>query len=290
MAFIEKEESQEHVIEGRKTFFISPDPSLFPETYLEDYMARGYETYIIGDDRYCPLKAKVEVIIETFTDSILFFYIDSTVRGIHWDKYIKELQQRYAGRILIGVLYLRRQSEEEKKKLEKYYLFDVGIQCGCIGLEFQRSKNFSLIDKVMFANQACGRRQNVRAICDSSSKVVFEIENMQYTGRVLDVSLSHFSCAFEYSLDVAPGYRIQNILISINGLHFITDALVVMNRNYANSTMYVFLFLSPDGKKGLESDVRAKVLQKTYQMISDKVKNLLFAKFDVARKALRGKL
>ena len=63
-----------------------------------------------------------------------------------------------------------------------------------------------------------------------------------------------------------------------------------MNRAYTNSTMYVFVFLSPDGKKGLESDIRAKVLQKTYQMISDKVKNLLWAKFDVARKALRGRV
>ena len=126
------EEVREHIIEGRKTFFIVPDVTLLPESYLEDFMARGYETYIIGDDRYCPLKAKVEVIIETFTDSILFFYIDMPVPGIKWEKYIKELQQKYAGRILIGVLYAKRQSEEDKKKLEKYYLFDVGIKGGFI--------------------------------------------------------------------------------------------------------------------------------------------------------------
>ena len=279
-----------HIIEGRKTFFIAPDDSLLPEKYLEDFMARGYETYIINDDRYCPLRVKVDIIIQTFQDSILFFYIDSVIEGIDWPTYILELQSKFDKNILIGVLYSKRPTAEEKKRLERYYLFDVGIQCGCIGLEFQRTKNFGLIDKVMFANQACGRRQNVRAICDSSSKVVFEISNMQYTGRVLDVSLSHFSCGFEYSIDVPVGGRIQNILISINGLHFITDALVVMNRNYSNSTMYVFVFLSPDGRQGLESDIRAKVLQKTYQMISEKVKSLLWAKFDMARKALRGRV
>ena len=278
------DETNKHIIEGRKTFFIAPDDSLLPEKYLEDFMARGYETYIINDDRYCPLKAKIEIIIDTFKDSILFFYIDSVVEDIEWATYILNLQVKYNNNILIGVLYSKRPTEQEKMQLERYYLYDVGIQCGCIALEFQRSKNFALIDKVMFANQACGRRQNVRAICDSSSKVVFEISNMQYTGRVLDVSLSHFSCGFEYSIDVPVGGRIQNILISINGLHFITDALVVMNRNYSNSTMYVFVFLSPDGRQGLESDIRAKVLQKTYQMISEKVKSLLWTKFDMARK------
>ena len=98
------EDQKEHIIEGRKTFFVVPDATLLPETFLEDFMARGYETYIIGDDRYCPLKAKVEVIIETFTDSILFFYIDMQIKGVKWEKYIKELQEKYMGRILIGVI------------------------------------------------------------------------------------------------------------------------------------------------------------------------------------------
>ena len=69
------DEATKNIVEGRKTFFIVPDVSLLPETYLEDYMARGYETYIIGDDRYCPLDVKVDIIIQTFTDSILFFWI-----------------------------------------------------------------------------------------------------------------------------------------------------------------------------------------------------------------------
>ena len=51
------EEQKEHIIEGRKTFFVVPDATLLPETFLEDFMARGYETYIIGDDRL-PVKSK----------------------------------------------------------------------------------------------------------------------------------------------------------------------------------------------------------------------------------------
>lgn len=281
------EETQEHIIEGRKTFFIVPDASLMPESYLEDFMARGYETYIIGDDRYCPLKAKVEVIIETFMDSILFFYIDMPIKGIKWDRYIRELQEKYAGRILIGVLYLKRQSEEEKKQLEKYYLFDVGIQCGCIGLEYQKMKNFALIDKVMYANQACGRRQNIRAICDTRSKVSMVTKHGQIKGSVLDVSMSHFSCVFERTLDIQMYEKVPKMLININGLHFVSDAILIMQRKKNGVLLNVFVFSNSMGQQGVESDLQPRLLERIYQMTSDKAKSLMRFKFEEARKNLR---
>ncbi|MBQ8679448.1 MAG: hypothetical protein IJ530_06765 [Treponema sp.] len=287
MAVIDKDEQQEHIIEGRKTFFICPDATLLPENYLEEYMARGYETYIIGDDRYCPLKAKVEVIIETFTDSILFFYIDMPVPGISWEKYIKELQEKYTGRILIGVLYAKRQSEEDKKKLEKYYLFDVGIQCGCISLEYQKAKNFALIDKVMYANQACGRRKNIRAICDTKSRVSFVTKHGQIKGSILDISLSHFSAIFDKTLDVQLYEKIPKVLINVNGLHFISDAILVMQRMKNGVMLNVFVFSNSMGQQGVESDIQPRLLERIYQMTSDKAKSLMRFKFDEARKNLR---
>ena len=282
-----QEEQREHIIEGRKTFFIVPDASLLPETFLEDFMARGYETYIIGDDRYCPLKAKVEVIIETFTDSILFFYIDMPIKGIKWDKYIRELQEKYTGRILIGVLYLKRQSDEEKSKLEKYYLFDVGIQCGCIALEYQKNKNFALIDKVMYANQACGRRKNIRAICDTRSKVSIVTKHGQLKGSVLDVSLSHFSCVFERTLDIQMYEKVPKVLININGLHFATDAILIMQRQKNGVLLNVFVFSNSMGQQGVESDLQPRLIERIYQMTSDKAKSLMRYKFEEARKNLR---
>ena len=35
------------IVTGRKTFFITPDMSLFPESFLEDYFALGYECYFV---------------------------------------------------------------------------------------------------------------------------------------------------------------------------------------------------------------------------------------------------
>ncbi len=280
------DESIKHIIEGRKTFFIVPDVSLLPETYLEDYMARGYETYIIGDDRYCPLETKIEIIIKTFTDSIIFFYIDTLVDGIDWHIYIRELQERYREKVLLGVLYAKRPTEDQKKRLEKYYLFDVGIQCGCISLEYQKAKNFALIDKVMFANQACGRRKNVRAICDNNSKVNFETKKGLFKGTVLDVSMSHFSCVFENPPTIPLYEKIRHMMVNINGLHFSTDAILLMNREVNGQNMYIFVFANSLGQQGLEADIRPRLLQKIYQMVSEKAKKLMWVKFDEARKQL----
>lgn len=282
-----QEDQKEHIVEGRKTFFIVPDATLLPETYLEDFMARGYETYIVGDDRYCPLKAKVEVIIETFTDSILFFYIDMPIKGIKWEKYIKELQEKYMGRILIGVLYAKRSSEEEKTRMEKYYLYDVGIQCGCIALEYQKNKNFALIDKVMYANQACGRRQNIRAICDTRSKVSFVTKHGQIKGSILDVSMSHFSCIFDRTLEIQLYEKVPKMLININGLHFVSDAILIMQRMKNGVMLNVFVFSNSMGQQGVESDLQPRLLERIYQMTSDKAKSLMRYKFEEARRHLK---
>lgn len=274
-------------LEGRKTFFIATEVSLLPESYLEDYLTRGYETYIISDDRYCPLVKKVEAIISLFEDSILFFYIDAEIDGINWKEYIKQLQTRYEDKVLIGVLYSKRHNEEERRRIEKYYLFDVGIQGGCISLEFQKTKNFALIDKVMFANQASGRRKNVRAFCDANSKVTFDFNGTEYTASLADISLTHFSCWIKGETYIPLYEKIKNVFVDINGMHFKTDAILLLQRVTNNTMLFVFIFSKHDGSQGLDDDLRHRLSEKIYQMVTDKVKQILQLVFDEVGKGDR---
>ena len=57
------------IIKGRKTFFIAPDKSLFPEIYLEDYLALGYECYFINHDTNHTFESKLEIILTVFQAS-----------------------------------------------------------------------------------------------------------------------------------------------------------------------------------------------------------------------------
>lgn len=284
------DEKENAIVEGRKTFFIAPDSALLPEEYLQDFLVRGYETYIINDDRYCPIQQKVEILINTFPDSILFFFIDTQIEELDWSDYIRTLQQKYNGKVLIGVLYVKRGDDTSKARLEKYYLFDVGIQCGCIALEYQKNKNFALIDRVMHANQAEGRRKNVRAICDHNSIINFSVNKMGLVqGEILDVSMSHFSCVLDTGLNIKMYEKLKRMLVNINGMHFTTDAILVMTRELKNQTLYIFVFTRSDGQHGLESDIELRLAEKLYQMITGKVKDYLRVKFEEAGKELRNK-
>lgn len=265
-------ENSNFFIEGRKTFFIAPDLSLFPEAPLSEYLSRGYETYIIHDDRICPIQKKVEIIVRLFKDSILFFYIDNNALDIDWKTYIKYLQDTYGDTVLIGVLYSKHLDEQEIIDMESYYLFDVGIQAGCIRLAYQKQKNFLLIEKVLYANQANGRRKHIRAVCNDASQVVFYHKGEQYSTKVSDISLSHFSCLFFTSLGFPIGTKLAKVQIVANGLRFYTDAVLALEREVDGKHLYVFLFVRPsDGEQGLEQDVYYRLTDKIYDIVTSKV-------------------
>ena len=271
---------------GRKTFFIAPDLTLFPETFMEEYMTHGYEAYIINDDRYCPMDRKIEQIISMFPRSIFFFYVDAKIEGIEWQKFIYNLQRTHGENALLGVLYAKSRSEEERKKLEKFYLFDVGIQCGCIGLDFQQKKNFPLIDSVMKANQAQGRRKTIRAVCSGASEVSFEKDGRYFRGKICDISLNHFSCMF-YEGALPLYSRVQGMMLVIDGVHIQTNAVLLIQRELGeDGVLNVFVFNKNDGSLGLDGDNFIKVSEKVYQLISNKTEEMLHRMFVTAGKEL----
>ena len=139
----------------------------------------------------------------------------------------------------------------------------------------------------MYANQACGRRQNIRAICDTRSKVSFVTKHGQIKGNILEVSLSHCSCVFENPLEIQLYEKVPKMLININGLHFVSDAILIMQRQKNGVMLNVFVFSNSMGQQGVESDLRPRLLERIYQMTSDKAKALMRYKFEQARKNLK---
>ena len=176
---------------------------------------------------------------------------------------------------MLGVLYAKRTKIEEMHALERYYLYDVGIKCGCIALEYQKEKNFTLIDKVMFANQACGRRKNIRAFCESSSTVIFNYGQKKVLGKISDVSLSHFSCVFDLEPKIPLYEKLSDLLVDINGMHFHSDGIFVDCRMLEDRNLFVFIFAQPNGKQGLDEDIKTRLSEKIYSLVTDKVKALL---------------
>ncbi|OJF76844.1 MAG: hypothetical protein BKP49_04575 [Treponema sp. CETP13] len=284
------EDKLQLVREGLKTFFIAPDFTLLPEEYLEEYFALGYECYAIDDDPYCSLKAKIAGLIATFNEIILFFFIDRKIQGIYWPQYIKELNAKYKGKVRIGVLYTKRTSSQNCRELEYQYLWDAQLVCGCIPLEYQKTHNFLLIRKVLYANQANGRRKNIRAICDSGCSVRFAYNNETFTGDLRDVSITHFSCVFDREPFEIPIYeKIEQINLVIKGQHLTVDAVHMLRRKLESDTISVFVFRNIYDRKGLNTDMQKKMQSILYSITTENTKKLLDQLFLTIRMRLKNK-
>ena len=109
--------SVKEIVTGRKTFFVAPDTSLIPESYLEDYFALGYECYFVENDKRIRIEKKVDVILSLFRDVIIFFNIDYNIPDFDWANYIKTVIDSYGNQASVGILYTKRQAKEEKLHL-----------------------------------------------------------------------------------------------------------------------------------------------------------------------------
>ena len=266
----------DEIIKGRKTFFIAPDRTLFPQSYLEEYLTLGYECYFIDTDIFLPIEVKVDIILSVFKDSILFFNIDAPIQGNTWNHLIKGMQDKYPN-ALFGVLYAKRQSVSERQALERQYLYSIGIQCGCIQIEYQKKNNFQLIEQVLYANQAMGRRKNVRAVCSNSCSFQFTAEGQGVIqSRLTDISISHFSFVLpEGQLELADYEKVSDIAFTIHGLRFRSDAVLYMTRPVETGILFVFAFQTKSGQSGLDPVNKQLLIPKVYEIMVENCTELL---------------
>lgn len=273
----------QEIIKGRKTFFIAPDRTLFPQSYLEEYLTLGYECYFIDTDIFLPMKEKVDIILSVFKDSILFFNIDAPIQGASWIEIIHDMQVKYPS-ALFGVLYAKRHSQAERQSLEHQYLYTMGIQCGCIQLEYQKRENFQIIEQVLYANQAMGRRKYVRALCSNSCLFSFTLDKQgTIQDKLTDISISHFSFVVpDGRLQLADYEKVSDIVFTIHGLRFRSDAVLYMTRPVENGILFVFAFQSKSGQSGLDPVNKQLITPKLYELMIDNCMDLLNRLFTTA--------
>lgn len=266
------------IVMGRKTFFILPDTSLMPTSYLEDYFALGYECYYIENDVRVKFQRKVDVILSLFKDLILFFNVDFPIPDFSWEEYIQDLISEHKIQDSIGILYIKRAAKEDRNRLEKKYLYELGVRCGCTQLEYQKKQNFELIAKLLFANQAQGRRKTIRALCTSACtySVTYGTHQTTAAGVLQDISLSHFTILAPGSgLEIKLYEKLKDIHFNIRGFLFRSNAVLVMERPVNGDMLYVFAFINSNGTTGLEDRTRSLLIPALYKLLSSNCNALL---------------
>lgn len=259
------------IVTGRKTFFILPDTSLMPESYLEDYFALGYECYYVPYDKRVDIKRKIRAITSLFKDLIIFFNIDYNIQNFNWEEYIADYIGEYKNPASVGILYTKRQTKDEKIRLERKFLFEMGIRCGCVQLEYQKVQNFELIGKILYANQAQGRRKTIRALCSSACTYTYTYGPYKdvITGVLQDISLSHFTILVSGTgLPIKLYEKIADVHFNIRGFLFRSDAVLVMERPVNGDMLYVFAFVTSSGSNGLDERTRSLLIPALYKLLS----------------------
>ncbi len=271
-------------VQGLKTFFVVPDRSLFPEEFLKSFFLRGYETYFLEDDPYCSLETKIRRLFSLFPQLILFFNIDRPIQGLEWPVFIGSLQREYGDRAMIGVMYHKRTNLEEARKLERLYLYTIGIICGCISLEYQKSKNLYLFLNVLAANQANGQRKYLRAMCDESYKATIQYEGVSHRVELRDLSVSHFSCVFPGETPEIPLHeKIYEIQMSLHGAILRVDGVLCLKRMLESSVIHVFVFRSREDRDGLDPEHLIRVNEIIANEFTARMQAVLRGEFASAR-------
>ncbi|MCQ2584032.1 MAG: hypothetical protein MJ185_00450 [Treponema sp.] len=274
--------SAQDIIAGRKTLFVTPDTSIFPESFCEDYLAEGYECYFIQNEKKISLEQKIEIIISVFNDVILFFNLDANIPGVDIYSMIKRIRERHGDEVLMGAMFCKRQNKDEKARIEYKYLYDLGLTCGCIQLEYQKKLNFDIIEKVLFANQAMGRRKSVRALGNNGCTFGFTHNKETYSGVLQDISVSHFSFIMPKDKLTLKNYeRIEDIQLNIKGLHFRSSAIYFMSRDVSEeNVLMVFMFAKDQGGAGLDLFTQQLLVPRLYDLMQDTCKSFLERLYD----------
>ena len=271
------------IVTGRKCFFILPDLSLMPETFVTDLFALGFECYYIGNDGRSDIKKKINSILTLFKDVILYINIDYEIYDLKWPEYIRELLTKKATRDQFGIMFTKRQSSVENQNIEQTYFKDLELQRGYIQLEYQRKFNFEIIARTLFNNQAQGRRKAIRALCSNACtyKFTFGDNNDTFFGSLQDISLSHFTILVEENpLPIKLYEKVHDIHFSIKGYLFQSDAILVMERPVGETKrLYVFSFVNSTGANGLDDRTKTIIVPVLHEMVSVNCVELLKAEY-----------
>ena len=267
--------------EGIKTYFVVPDLSVMPEDFLPHFFLKGFEAYYLLDDQYLDIPEKIRVLLSIFPELILFFNTDRRLGDLDWESYIRGLQRECGARARIGVLYGKHVGPELCRALERTYLYDIGINCGCIPIEYRKSNNLNLLLGVLTANQANGRRKFLRAICGETCELNFLRDRVKIEGRILDVSVSHFSCEFYGpDPDIEMYEKATDIQLKLAGMICTVDAVLFTKRIVGQTVVNVFVFRDSRGRDGLDPDMLAKVNAFIRERFERGVKSLVQKGFD----------
>ena len=226
---------------GKKIFLLYPH-SVIRDDMLDVLIMAGYETYTLVDEK------KARKLLVKFPDSIMFINIDEGLKESDWENYILEIQQNpLTKNCRLGIM-----SYNQDRDLMKKYLMELAIPCGYIQLKLGLQESTRIILSALEANEARGRRKNIRADCheDINASINFKGDTGMYQGKILDISASGLAARFEKFASLPIASLLPHVQLRLRG-GLVMSNMILMGQRKDDKRIYILLFdnkLSEDSK------------------------------------------
>ena len=218
---------------GRKVCFLNP-PSVFQDGVMDSIIGAEYEVYLLYDHQH------LLRILARYNTAIAFINLDSNqLDDDGWEDYIRTIMNSPKTKgVSVGIL-----TYNENHVLAEKYLMELGIPCGYVKLSLGVRETTDVLLKTLEANEAKGRRMNVRARCGDAAAASFNLKlrGNLHTSKIRDISSAGMACVFDEPVriklrDVIPDIqlRLKTALCMVSGL------VAAIRRNGRNE--YVILF------------------------------------------------
>ena len=218
--------------EGKKIFLLYPH-SVIHQEMLDVLIMAGYETYTLVDAE------KARKLLMKFPGSIMFINIDSGMKEPEWEMYIRNIQSDDAtSGSKLGIM-----SYNQDTDLMRKYLMDISVPCGYVQLKLGLHESTKIILNALEANEARGRRRNIRADCedDLSATLNFKSDSDFCHGKILDISSAGIAAKLEKYKPPEANSVLREVQLKLRGGLILTDMIYAGKRS-DKKDVYILMF------------------------------------------------
>jgi hypothetical protein len=220
-------------IEGKKIFFFYP--STFTQNEIVSELAQQeYEVYVIKEE------ARLMKALHHYPASIVFASVEETLQAKDWEIIIRRIMSGETTKnALIGILV-----NSASDDIKRLYLASLKVPCGCVVVKPDIAKAIKLLQEILRAADAKGRRKFIRADTrdDPMATVNLSIEGKYVNGAIRDISVVGFSCIFENDPGLEKNSLFSDIQIKLQSSILKVEGIIFGSRVENGSKIYVVVF------------------------------------------------
>lgn len=210
---------------GKKIFFLYP-PVDFSRKFLRKQFENGYEIYSLNNTE------KLESLLETFPDSVLFMNSDYPYENYDIQKFINTTLKL-----------------EAYKELQVYSFFSESVSYGemikdYISLDQPDEKISEVLDQILRESEAHGKREHVRfgSYNEIISQFSFSAGGKEYKANLHDISPKALSLSSESVLDDFIDQPLNDIHLTVGAYNIQISGVLSQKREIGGKILFIATF------------------------------------------------